>query len=214
MDIGVLFSDNGILAFNKPAGVCSQGPKTEILLSKIIREFYPTIHLVHRIDKFTSGINLAGLTTENRKYLQVNWHQITKKYYLAIIKNPVWETRTVNKKLDKKSAVTKFDVLERSGKFALIKCELAQNGRKHQIRRHLRSIGCPIVGDKKYKGLKTTARAGQLLHAWRMELKLPDSLWIRICAPIPNDFRQYPFNWSTYDSKEESVLLNRVITIN
>ena len=57
----------------------------------------------------------------------------------------------------------------------------------------------------------TTARSGQLLHAWRMEVRLPDGsgdpgVWTTVQAPIPDDFKQFNFCWSFWDSKAASTL--------
>jgi 23S rRNA-/tRNA-specific pseudouridylate synthase len=214
MEVGVLFSQDGILALNKPAGMCSQGPKTSSIpeLWELLRTRYSGGHIAHRIDQFTSGVNLAGTSRRWVGYLMSNWHQITKKYYLAIIGNPTWSERVVGASLSGKSAATAFTVLERSGTLALVQCELVQNGRTHQIRRHLKSIGFPILGDRKYRGLETRARSGQLLHAWRMEVKLPDDsgkpggLWTVIQAPIPDDFRKFNFDWNRWDAGANVVL--------
>lgn len=213
MEVGVLFSKDGILALNKPAGMCSQGPKTSDIpeLWELLRTYHSGGHVAHRIDQFTSGVNLAGASRQQISYLMRNWHQITRKNYLAIISNLTWSEKVVDTPLKGKSAVTAFAVLERSGVFALVQCQLVQNGRMHQIRRHLKSIGSPIVGDQKYNGPKTDARPGQLLHAWRMEVRLPDDFgnpgpWTIIQAPIPNDFKQFGFDWSRWDAQTNSVL--------
>lgn len=213
MEVGVLFSVGGILALNKPVGMCSQGPKTSDIpeLWELLRTFHPGGHVAHRIDQFTSGINLAGASRRQISYLMCNWHQITRKTYLAVIVSPVWDEKVVDTPLKGKSAVTSFKILERSGKFALVQCQLIQNGRTHQIRRHLKSIGSPIVGDQKYKGPTTTTRAGQLLHAWRMEFRAPDEsgkpgAWVSIQAPIPGDFRQFGFNWEQWDAQANTTI--------
>jgi 23S rRNA-/tRNA-specific pseudouridylate synthase len=213
MEVGVLFSLDGILALNKPVGMCSQGPKTSGIpeLWELLRTFHPGGHVAHRIDQFTSGINLAGVSRQQIGYLMRNWHQITRKTYLAVIVSSTWSKRTVDTPLKGKSAVTSFEILERSCGLALVQCQLIQNGRTHQIRRHLKSIGSPIVGDQKYKGLKTKERAGQLLHAWRMEFRMPDELgkpgvWVTIQAPIPEDFRQFWFGWEFWDQGANTAI--------
>lgn len=213
MEVGILFSNDGILALNKPAGMCSQGPKTSDIpeLWELLRTHHSGGHVAHRIDQFTSGINLAGASKRQVSYLMSNWHQITRKNYLAVIGNPTWSEKIVDTPLKGKSAITAFTVLERSGSFALVQCQLVQNGRTHQIRRHLKPIGAPILGDRKYKGPKTDVRSGQLLHAWRMEVRLPDDSgkpgsWVAIQAPIPNDFKRLGFDWSRWDADANPVL--------
>jgi len=221
MEVGLLFSMNGILALNKPSGMCSQGPMNSKIpeLWELLQTRYPEGHIAHRIDKFTSGINLVGTSKDKICYLTKNWHQITKKTYLAIINNPTWAEITINAPIDGKSAVTSFAIIESFGSFSLVRCELIQNGRTHQIRRHLKSIGSPIVGDTKYKGPETEARAGQLLHAWRLELRLPNEFgtpgqWITVQAPIPEDFKQFNFNWDYWDAGKNDSLENWTVPNN
>lgn len=206
MQVDVLFSRDSLLALNKPAGICSQGPGEEIELWQLARARFPMGNIPHRLDQHTSGVHLATTARSMTRYLMANWHEITRKCYLAVILAPKWEKITVGTPIKGKSAVTEFTVLERADEFALVLCQLIQNGRMHQIRQHLRSVGSPIVGDKKYKGPKTSLRAGQLLHAWHMEVRLPNGEWIAIQAPIPDDFRQLPFAWDRWDAGASSVL--------
>lgn len=86
MEVGVLFSSDGILALNKPPGMCSQGPKTSDIpeLWELLRTHHPGGHVAHRIDQYTSGINLAGASKRQISYLMRNWHQITRKNYLSV----------------------------------------------------------------------------------------------------------------------------------
>lgn len=213
MKLEVLFSRGDILGLNKPAGMISQGPGGGRFpeLWEVIRQRHPAGNVVHRIDQFTSGINLAATSRVGIRYMMSNWHQITKKRYLAIILNPFWNETVVEKTLDGKTATTAFTVLERNGCFALVQCELVKNGRQHQIRRHLKSLGSPIVGDRKYKGLWSDARQGQLLHAWRMEFRLPNDMsnpghWTSIQAPVPDDFKAFRFNWARWDHDSNTAI--------
>ncbi len=197
MQIDVLLNSQGLLILNKPAGIVTQGgrnlPQPE--LSEFIPTTYPGFDLAHRTDRFTSGIIVCA-DKATRTFLHRNWHNVTKKVYLAIIRDPKWDAQTISLPLDGKSCQTAFRILDRKGGYALVMCELIQNGRFHQIRRHLQSIECSIVGDTVHKkgGAKTSVRKGQLLHAWAMRLQMPQGQLV-IQAPIPEDFKTFEFNW-------------------
>ena len=64
-----------------------------------------------------------------------------------------------------RTAITEYEVLERYGKFTIVRCKLL-TGRTHQIRLHMEYIGHPIVGDPKYSPMKTCfGIKGQALHS-------------------------------------------------
>lgn len=213
MEVGLLLSRNGFLALNKPAGMCTwSNPRehsTDVpQLWELIMMRHRKGRHAHRIDQFTSGINLAGISENPVRCLMYNWHTITKKHYLAIIENPEWDKKVIDMPLNgDQSATTSFTVVERSNSFALVQCQLVENGRYHQIRQHLMWLKSPIVGDLKYGGLKTDVRAGQMLHAWRMKVLLPgDRFWTSIQAPIPEDFKQFNFDWERWNTGANSTL--------
>ncbi|NCP77398.1 RluA family pseudouridine synthase [Candidatus Gracilibacteria bacterium] len=151
--------------------------------------------LIHRIDKDTSGIVMIAKTKPSLdvmlKALQSNK---IEKIYLAVCLGVPPETRGVIKKklrrlehaerenkiiIDEEggqTAITHYQVLETGiqGKYSLIECRL-ETGRMHQIRVHMSSIGCPILGDNIYGDKQENAFAKrtygigrQLLHASRI----------------------------------------------
>lgn len=213
MKVGVLFSNGEVFAVTKPAGMVSQGAFNTKLpeLWELLRHYHGDLNIVHRIDRYTSGVMLAANSRKGRGYFGKYWHSITKKVYLAIVKDPLWDSRIVDTLLDGKSAVTGFQVLDRAQGFALLRCELIQNGRTHQIRRHLKSIGSPIVGDKMYRGAWTAVRGGQLLHAWQVSVRLPGEdfkpvdEWTTFQAPIPDDFKKFAFEWDRLDAEATTI---------
>lgn len=214
MQVPILFSQSGILAANKPAGMCSQAARETSIpeLWELARMWSKEGFVPHRIDRFTSGINLVTINSQALVYLQRNWHSITRKVYLAVAPAPNWDTKSVSIPIDEKTATTQFVVLQRTSRHALIQCELSQNGRKHQIRRHLKYAGYPIVGDRLWGGEKTEVRAGQLLHAWQLEFRVPKpdwtpGEWVKIQARVPEDFKSFGFDTETIDVSATSAIV-------
>ena len=112
--------------------------------------------------------------------LIIIWHSIDRIYYAlvegniktdsGVIDAPLGRSEKDRKKRavtyrNSKNAVTNYWVLERFGKYTLIKLKL-ETGRTHQIRVHMKHIGHPVVGDDIY-GSKTNkfGLKGQLLHS-------------------------------------------------
>ena len=133
------------------------------------------VSIVNRLDRETSGLVLVAKTAVTaRKFGLLMQQQRFQKEYLAIVWGwPEWESKVVDAPLDRQGkhqpssiwlkqtihpdgapAQTEFHVQQRftrstSGKFSIIRA-IPRTGRTHQIRVHLTSIGCPIVGDKIY----------------------------------------------------------------
>ena len=85
-------------------------------------------------------------------------------------------------------AVTHYTVLERFGRYTLVRFEL-ETGRTHQIRVHSAHIGHPVTGDAVYGGSTALFKGGQLLHAGRLELDDPATGERKVFeAPLPEDF--------------------------
>lgn len=156
--------------------------------------------LIHRIDKDTSGIVMIAKTKPSLDVMlgALQSNKI-EKIYLAVCLGVPPETRgIIRKKLRRlehaerenkivvdeengQTAVTHYQVLETGihGKYSLVECVL-ETGRMHQIRVHLASIGCPVLGDNTYGDKQENAFAKrmygvgrQLLHASRISFVHP-----------------------------------------
>ena len=187
----VVYEDEDLMVINKPAGLVvhpGHGNYEHTLLNALAYYFGdkldmndPSIGLVHRIDKDTSGLLLIAKTPEAKAHLAKQFFDhTTERTYNAL----VWGTfkadsgtiegalardnrdRTIYRVWDledcpqAKEAVTHWRVLERFPYVTLVECRL-ETGRTHQIRVHMKHIGHPLFCDDKYggceilKGLRT-----------------------------------------------------------
>lgn len=191
--IDIVYEDDDLAVINKPQGMVvhpAPGHYTKTLvnglmyhlknLSSINGVMRPGI--VHRLDKNTSGMMLVAKNDKSHNFLAkcLKEHSINRIYYALVEGNirddngvvdaPLGRSekdrkkRTVTTK-NSKNAITNYWVVERYGKYTLLKLKL-QTGRTHQIRVHMRYIGHPVVGDDIY-GSKTNKFGlnGQLLHS-------------------------------------------------
>jgi RluA family pseudouridine synthase len=168
------------IAVDKPAGMPTQPPRdrAQISLEEILRAKYRKIWLVHRLDTPTSGVivfarNPASAARLSRLFAS----REIRKTYLARVDPPITESVTINSPIDGKDAVTIVRPRERE----VVEVEI-ETGRTHQIRRHLSSIGHPVIGDRRYGSTVNAPRL--MLHAWRIE---HTDLGL-IEAPVPPDF--------------------------
>jgi 23S rRNA pseudouridine1911/1915/1917 synthase len=163
--------------------------------------------LLHRLDRWTSGLLVAALDAETYDALRAAFEaRAVAKTYLAIARGELrQDAGTIDAPLldDKagdyrvsvidrrgKPAQTRYRVLGRAGRYALVECDLI-TGRLHQIRVHLASIGAPVAGDPIYEpGGRAKPNAGRgkdpslHLHAWKLAFPRP---WVpSIDAGEPN----------------------------
>lgn len=205
------------MAFNKPPGqhVITLGGDYEILYRTLRRNFPPGVNHCHRIDRFTSGVVIAARNSKINGYMHRCWFDVVHKNYLAIIPRPYWKDIILDMPLAGLSAKTGFEILDTWKSYALVRCQLLGSGRTNQIRRHLKSgLRVPIINDLPFKGDPSPypVRAGQLLHAWRVEFQLPNERFmpsgekVRVQAPVPEDFRQFGFDWEAVSAGDSPVL--------
>lgn len=210
----VLHEDNSLLAFDKPSGLAVQaGSGIQRSLDGLLAAFAKSNgkrpRLVHRLDQGTSGVIVAAKTQPvAAKLSEAFAGREVHKTYLALVRGrlPAEDEGVIDAPLAKveeggkarmivakagrkgaQAARTGWRVRARAGEAALM--ELApETGRMHQIRVHLMSLGCPILGDALY-GEGQTGAPRLMLHAARLELPHPEGKQLVLEAPVPADFR-------------------------
>ena len=211
----VLAEDGSILVLNKPAGLSSQGGRgqhrtLDDLLHAWAKSNGKRPQLVHRLDRDTSGVILAGKTQPATSALgKALMAKRFSKTYLAIVGGGAPEPRSgvIDGALKREEigreaytrvvaqggevALTRYRTLAATETAALVEAR-PETGRMHQIRVHMAHIGRPLAGDARYGGplaLGGFAAPRLMLHASALEFPHPEGGRRRVDAPPPEDFR-------------------------
>ena len=217
--LDIIYEDDDVVVLNKARGMVvhpAPGNYTGTLvnallyhckkLSGINSAIRPGI--VHRLDKDTSGIMIVAKNDAAHIALSQQIQSKTAvRTYLAVVRGNIKtdsgtiETQIARDKNDRKKmavvkeggreAITDYEVLERFGKYTLVRCKL-RTGRTHQIRVHMEYLGYPLVGDPKYSPMKTPfAIKGQALHSHTLEFTHPRTgERMKFEAPLPEDMHK------------------------
>lgn len=211
----ILYEDDVLLAVNKPRGwlsIAREDEPGETLYQAVYDYLQAASNgkqrcfIVHRLDREVSGVMLFAKTEDVKARLQRNWEQ-NQKVYTAVVEgiphppegtidNYLDETvparvRVVHKSPEARRAVSHYRVLKQSPTHALVEVTI-ETGRRHQIRVHMASMGCPIAGDKRY-GAKTNPLRRVGLHATRLTFTHPlNRQRITIEAPVPGAYHRLP----------------------
>jgi 23S rRNA pseudouridine1911/1915/1917 synthase len=187
LDLDIVYEDEHILIVNKKAGMVVHpgcGNYSGTLINGIagyLQKTNPTINeenalprfgLVHRIDKYTTGLIVLAKTDKAMTSLakQFSDHTVKRKYMALVWGNMEQEQGTVVAHVGRhqrfrkmftaypdgefgKDATTHYKVLERMNYVTLVECVL-ETGRTHQIRVHMKHLGHPLFADDTYGGDK------------------------------------------------------------
>lgn len=190
----IAFSDNALLVVNKPAGlsVLPEGwDKEAPYLKKMLDERFGKVFIVHRIDKFTSGIMVVALTAEVHRSLNIQFekHEVEKVYHALLNGVPNWMEKTTKFPLrvnvghkhrtmvDDRRGVrseTRFKVREAYQASTLVEA-FPLTGRTHQIRVHAYALGHPLLGDVLYSAPETDVILRPALHAYSLAFTHPQT---------------------------------------
>ena len=209
INLPILYEDDDCLVINKPIGVLThskgafnpEGTVATFIAPKLNKEFSgERAGIAHRLDRATSGVIICAKTPEALIWIQKQFSQRkVKKSYQAVVpgslkpaeaiidapieRNPK-KPQTFRVNANGKEAITEYHTLKISSDYSLLEL-LPRTGRTHQLRVHLKHIGEPIVGDTLYDGQV----ADRLyLHAYKLELTLPNRQRKVFTAPIPKEF--------------------------
>lgn len=196
----ILYEDEEILAIDKWAGlVCDQAS---------LQKVFPGLQWIHRLDRDTTGVVLLAKTDQIKtKMIELFRTYRVEKTYLALSLHTTGKDSGVitdymyPKSKDKgqtlwashhtppgDQAITQWKVIERAGGCTLFMCK-PRTGRTHQLRVHLKSLGCPLLGDPLYAkdGSQSYAKR-HMLHAMKIEFPHPGSQQqIMIQSSAPQD---------------------------
>ena len=215
----VLYEDDDIVAIDKPAGMAvhsGAGIHSGTLVNALLHRFQTLSGvggaerpgIVHRLDRFTSGVLLVAKTDSAHQRLAAQFAgRQVEKIYLALVhgrvvaetgriarpiaRDPVHRTRMTARLASGRAAWSEYRVLRRWEKYTLLEVRIG-TGRTHQIRVHLSSIGHPVAGDKLYGAPALPELGRYFLHAHRIRFARPaDGESIAVVSPLPSDLDQW-----------------------
>lgn len=213
-EIVLLHEDEAVLVVVKPAGLLTVATEVERerTLQAILNRYLndkgapERIHVVHRLDRDTSGVLVFARSFEIREALKERFasHSIDRLYVALVegavdppsgtIRSHLYEGKDLSVRSvdpvrvpDAKPAVTHYRTIRAGERYSLLEVTL-QTGRKNQIRAHLAEKGNPVVGDERYgSGQTPIGRLG--LHAKVLGFAHPVSgKKMTFVAPVPDAF--------------------------
>lgn len=211
--VKLVYEDNDILVINKGYGILSMGTDRikDGTAYSIMRQYvkygnpHAKVFIVHRLDRDTSGLMMLAKTEEAKDAMQHNWNNmVLERKYVAVVEGVVEESDGVVKSYlcensqfevyssqDPASggqfAVTRYKTLKVNNGYSLLELQL-DTGRKNQIRVHMKDLGHPIVGDRKY-GASHSPINRLALHAQTLRFVHPiTKRQMSFETPIPQRF--------------------------
>ncbi len=210
--VKIVYEDPQIIVIEKAPGILSMASSHHSFCVKQVLDDYfhrthqkCNAHVVHRLDRDTSGLLVYAKTLEAEQILEHNWRDIvTDRRYLALVSGELPQKQgsveswlkdnkayfTYSSPTDNggKYALTHYRVLKANGRHSLVELKL-ETGRKNQIRVHMQDLGHPVCGDTKYgNGDDPIGRLA--LHAFRLNFYHPiTGEPLKFETPVPKGFR-------------------------
>lgn len=192
----LVYEDDDIIVVNKGYGLLSMGTDKikEGTAYSILREYVKwsdprnKLFIVHRLDRDTSGLMMFAKNEEAKNTMQHNWNNmVLNRKYLAVVEGTPNQAEGVIKSYLAENAehevystpdptlgqlaVTRYKTLASKNGYTMLEVEL-DTGRKNQIRVHMKEMGHPITGDRRY-GAKSSPIHRLALHAQTLRFAHP-----------------------------------------
>lgn len=210
--VNIVYEDRWLVVIEKKIGILSMAAGHSSLNVKTVLDDYfkrtrqkCTAHVVHRLDRDTSGLMIYAKDMQTEQLLERDWHgTVFDRRYVAVVSGEMEEDEgtvanwlkdnkayvTFSSPVDNggKYAVTHFHTLKRTTEHSLVEFRL-ETGRKNQIRVHTSDMGHPICGDVKY-GNGDDPLHRLCLHAYVLCFYHPvTGKPMEFETPIPTQFR-------------------------
>lgn len=209
--VKIVYEDKDLVVIEKSEGILSMAssPK-QYCIKNVLDEYFEkrhfkcTAHVVHRLDRETSGLMIYAKNIETAKMLEENWQEaVYDRRYVALLCGKMKEEGGTIKSWLKESksfityssptdnggklAITHYHRLRSSKNLSLVEMKL-ETGRKNQIRVQMADLGHPVAGDLKYgNGYNPIHRLA--LHAYRLNFIHPKTHENMVFeTPIPLEF--------------------------
>ena len=204
----IIFENNDFIVINKPPKVSMHPGTGEQMVTiiegvqyyaKNLRETFEP-HLVHRLDKLTSGtLIIAKNKMVSRDLSTLISSRKANKYYKTLVLGRLKQTGTLNSLINEKKAKLTYSLIEEftlpEGTFSYVDIHLL-TGRKHQIRVQFSNIGHPIIGDDLY-GKKEVNKIFRkkyglkrfFLHAYNLKFEYKNKKY-DFSAPLYSDLEK------------------------
>jgi tRNA pseudouridine65 synthase len=209
--VDILYQDDVLLAVNKPSGVLVHrgwGRDERVLVDQVRAALgTDVVHPLHRLDRQTSGVVLFALNAGVAAKMGGAFEDgAIEKRYLALVRGVAPDVGRIDQPIPRREggprvpAVTEFRrvaaAATRPRHVSLVEA-IPRTGRLHQVRRHLKHIDHPVIGDANYgKGAINREMAARYdlnrlaLHAVSLTLRHPVSgTDVTVRAPLPPDLR-------------------------
>jgi tRNA pseudouridine65 synthase len=214
-DLTILYEDEHLIAVSKPPGLLTHvgWGKAEVVLTSLMRDLVKSdkVHTIHRLDRPTSGVILFAQTPDAARALRESFDQrVVRKGYIALVRgicpeqgyvdHAIPKERKSLERIEARSTFRRLAIKEDTTPREVSLVQLSPlTGRAHQLRRHMRHLNHPLIGDANYgrsslnRGFRENYGLYRLaLHAHRIEFPHPETpeRWMCIDAPIAPDMEE------------------------